>query len=154
MFKILYKIISSFAGNIYLFWIYIFILSLAEALILLIFLASHIRAYEFYQNKNVFRTSEFDKAQKDKNFLKKKGSLKGTTIDDKLSGFLIFSFYQGVIVMGRPFWFIKVMWAVFKKAIKNKKEGFDNFYMWRKLYDDMKEKKYIYYPWVIRMNKK
>ncbi len=45
------------------------------------------------------------------------------------------------------------MWVVFKKAVKNKRRGFDNFYMWRKLYDDIKEKKYIYYPWVVRLNK-
>jgi predicted membrane protein len=153
VFKILYKVISSFAGNVYFFWIFLLIFVLMEVLVLLIFLANHITAYEFYKNKDIFKTSEFDKAQKNKNFLKKKGSLKGTIIYDKLSDFLVFSFYQGVIVMERPFWFIKVMGVVFKKAIKNKKDGFDNFYMWRKLYDDMKEKEYIYYPGVVRMNK-
>ncbi len=70
-------------------------------MILLIFLTAHIRNYEFYKSKDVFKTSEFDKVQKNKNFLKKKGSLKGTTIDNKLFDFLIFSFYQGIINYGK-----------------------------------------------------
>ena len=67
------------------------------------------------------KTSEFDKKVKEKNYIKKKGSLKGTFLEKNLTNFLFFSFYQGFIIMERPFWLIKILSRTFKNARKNKK---------------------------------
>jgi len=152
LFKIFYMFMN-WVEPLFLFYVLLIIFFIIELFILFLFLLLHLEAYNLFKDKNILKTSEFDKKIKDRNFLKKKEYLRGTVIPEDLSQFLFFSFYQGVIVMERPFWLIKVLWVVFKKAIKNKMGGFDNFYMWRKLYDDMKEKEYIYYPWVVRLNK-
>jgi len=152
LFKIFYKLMF-FREPTFLFYISLIIFFAAEVLVLLIFLATHLRAYEFVKEMDYFKISEFDKKIKEKNYIKKKGFLKGTFLEKNLTNFLFFSFYQGVIIMERPFWLIKTLSRTFKNARKNKKEGFNNLYGWRKLYDDMKEKKYIYYPFVLALNK-
>lgn len=153
LFQIFYKIMNHFVTNTFLLWINFSVFIIVEVLIILIFLATHLRAYEFKKEMGCFKTSEFDKKIKEKNYIQKKGALKGAYLEKNLFDFLVFSFYQGIVIMGRFFWLIKTISRVFKDAIKNKRDGFNNLYGWRKLYDDKEQHDYIYYPFVLRLNK-
>ncbi len=125
---------------------------IAGFFILLIFLETNLECYEFNKESDYHKTSEFDKKIKEKDYIRKKGFLKGTYLEKRLGNFLLFSFYQGVIIMQRPFWLVKSLFSVFKNVEKNKKEGFRSIYGWRKLYDEI-QKEFIYYPFVMNLYK-
>lgn len=152
LFKIFYKF-AFFREPTFLSYISLVVFFVAEVLVLLIFLVTHLTSYEFVKEMNCFKTSEFDKGLKKKNFFKKKDYFKGTIIDNNFFNFLISSFYQGFIIMDRPFWLTKVLFRTFRTAIKNKRQGFHNMYGWRKLYD-VKQKDFIYYPFVLGFDKR
>jgi len=151
LFKIFYKLMF-FRVPTFLFYISLILFFIAEVIILLIFLATHLSVYEFVKEMDYFKTSEFDKKVKEKNYIKKKDFLKGTFLEKNLTNFLFFSFYKGILMIEKPFWLIKSLSKIFKCARKNKKEGFNNLYGWRKLYD-VKQKDFIYYPFVLALNK-
>tara|TARA_B100001971_G_C18133296_1_gene506081 strand:- start:197 stop:781 length:585 start_codon:yes stop_codon:yes gene_type:complete len=153
LFKIFYKFMPLFLKNNSLLYFGFIIFILMEVVILLIFLLIHLESYEFTKENKFFKSSEFDERVKKKNYFKKKSDLRGTILWKRFFDFAIFSFYYGVVIMERPFWLIRVFGKSIKNTIGNKRKGFENFYGWRKIYDT-KEKEYIYFPFVIRMNKK
>jgi hypothetical protein len=152
IFKILHKIISSTCSGV-VYYVFVVLLSLIVILLFLMSLVTNLRAYEFTKEMSFLKASEYNKIIKKKQGYKDKKYTKGVYLEKDKKAFLCFSFYQGFLIVDRPFWTIKTVLKVLKEAKENRKQGFENFYGWRKIYDDKKNKDYIFYPQVFQLKK-
>ncbi len=122
-------------------------------LILLILWQMSWKSYKFSLRKDVFNGKEYDKFLKKKNRFRDKKYLRGTVSFYKdFWSFFLFSLIFGIFWMGRPFWLFSSLKRVIQDSLGYRKKGRASWYVWRKVFVE-KEKDYLYYPFVLPLNK-
>ena len=108
-------------------------------LFVLDFLLVHAIAYQFNNKMNYFIYTHISKKSQNEEFYIKDNFCGGFIGGRDFFALLNFSLYQGIIIMKRPLWLIKRLIGIRKIGRENIKEGFENFYYWKKTYDSKKK---------------